>query len=145
MPGRGPIIARPVFLLKTKTDKGCSPVMNLYKMPKFLISNRRNGEFQFSLKDHDGYEILRSEGYSNKNACICVVELIKKNCGNNAMYDRQTVQGKYYFDLKTSNGYRICTSDMFDSIESRDKNIDLIKILAPVAMIDDQVIVREFY
>ena len=115
-------------------------------MGKFLISNRRNGEFQFSLKDQNGYEILGSEGYSTKIACIAIVELIKKNCGNNAMYDCQTsADGKFYFHLRTGNGYRIATSEMFDSEKSRDNTIELIKNIAPDAMIDDQVVVKGVY
>ena len=113
------------------------------KTSSFLISNRRNGQFQFSLKDNNSHEILRSEGYSNKIACLAMVEFIKKNCANNQLYQRDTSQGKFFFEFKTSNGYKICTSEMFDSEESMEKNIELIKTLSPDAAIDDQVAVSE--
>jgi uncharacterized protein YegP (UPF0339 family) len=35
-------------------------------MGKFVISTRKNGEFQFSLKAGNGQEILASEGYTTK-------------------------------------------------------------------------------
>ena len=37
-------------------------------MGKFVISTRKNGEFQFSLKAGNGQEILASEGYKPKAA-----------------------------------------------------------------------------
>lgn len=47
-------------------------------MGKFVISTRKNGEFQFSLKAGNGQEILGSEGYTTKAACLNGVESVKK-------------------------------------------------------------------
>jgi len=38
-------------------------------MGSFVISKRKNGEFQFVLKAGNGQVILGSEGYSTKAAC----------------------------------------------------------------------------
>ena len=39
-------------------------------MGKFVITMRKNGEFQFNLKATNGQVILTSEGYTTKAACM---------------------------------------------------------------------------
>ena len=39
-------------------------------MGKFVVSLRKNGEFQFNLKATNGQVILSSEGYTTKAACM---------------------------------------------------------------------------
>ena len=51
-------------------------------MGKFVVSTRKNGEFQFSLKAGNGQEILASEGYTTKAACLNGIESGKKNAEN---------------------------------------------------------------
>ena len=48
-------------------------------MGKFVITLRKNGEFQFNLKATNGQVILTSEGYNTKAACLNGVESVKKN------------------------------------------------------------------
>ena len=48
-------------------------------MGKFVISTRKNGEFQFNLKATNGQVILSSEGYTTKAACLNGIESVKKN------------------------------------------------------------------
>ena len=70
-------------------------------MGKFVITTRKNGEFQFSLKAGNGQEILASEGYTTKAACLNGVESVKKNSQDDARFDRlESKNGKYYFNLK---------------------------------------------
>jgi uncharacterized protein YegP (UPF0339 family) len=47
-------------------------------MGKFVITNRKNGEFQFNLKAANGQVILTSEGYNNKAACVNGIESVMK-------------------------------------------------------------------
>ena len=85
-------------------------------MGKFVISTRKNGEFQFSLKAGNGQEILASEGYTTKAACLNGVESVKKNSQDDARFDRlESKNGKYYFNLKATNGQIIGTSEMYES------------------------------
>ena len=48
-------------------------------MGKFVVSTRKNGEFQFNLKAGNGQGILASEGYSSKASCLNGIESVKKN------------------------------------------------------------------
>lgn len=108
-------------------------------MGKFVISTRKNGEFQFSLKAGNGQEILASEGYTTKAACLNGVESVKKNSQVEARFDKlESKNGKFYFNLKATNGQIIGTSEMYESIASRDNGIASVAKNAPDATIDDQ-------
>jgi len=48
-------------------------------MGSFVISKRKNGDFQFVLKAGNGQVILGSEGYTTKAACLNGVESVRKN------------------------------------------------------------------
>ena len=93
-------------------------------MGKFVIATRKNGEFQFSLKAGNGQEILGSEGYTTKAACLNGVESVRKKSQINNRFDSlESKNGKYYFNLKATNGQIIGTSEMYESTASRDNGI----------------------
>ncbi|WP_342087431.1 YegP family protein [Dyadobacter sp. OTU695] len=108
-------------------------------MGKFVITKRANGEFQFNLKAGNGQVILASEGYTTKAACENGVESVKKNSQDDARFERLTSKNdKYYFLLKATNGQAIGSSEMYESVASRDNGIESVKKNAPDAELDDQ-------
>lgn len=108
-------------------------------MGKFVVSTRKNGEFQFSLKAGNGQEILGSEGYTTKAACMNGIESVKKNAQNEARFEKLTAKnGKLYFNLKATNGQIIGTSEMYESEASRSNGIASVMKNAPEANTDDQ-------
>lgn len=108
-------------------------------MGKFVITKRANGEFQFNLKAGNGQVILASEGYTTKAACENGVESVKKNSQDDARFERLTSKNdKYYFLLKATNGQAIGSSEMYESVASRDNGIESVKKNAPDAEVDDQ-------
>ena len=110
-------------------------------MGKFVITKRTNGEFQFNLKADNGQVILSSEGYSSKSNCENGIDSVRKNSPDDNKYDRKTsTNGKFYFNLKATNGQIIGTSEMYESSLSRDSGIASVKSNAPNASIDDTTI-----
>nr|WP_295935068.1 YegP family protein [uncultured Dyadobacter sp.] len=108
-------------------------------MGKFVISKRANGEFQFNLKAGNGQVILASEGYTTKAACENGVESVKKNSQDDARFERLTSKNdKYYFLLKATNGQAIGSSEMYESVASRDNGIESVKKNAPDAATEDE-------
>lgn len=108
-------------------------------MGKFVITKRANGEFQFNLKAGNGQVILASEGYTTKAACENGVESVRKNSQDEARFERLTSKNdKYYFLLKATNGQAIGSSEMYESVASRDNGIESVKKNAPDAEVDDQ-------
>lgn len=97
-------------------------------MGKFELSKRENGEFQFNLKAGNGEIILTSEGYTTKAACLNGVESVKKNGPLDGRYEKkEATNGKFFFNLKASNGQVIGTSQMYASEAIRDKGIESVK------------------
>jgi uncharacterized protein YegP (UPF0339 family) len=101
-------------------------------MGTFVISTRSNGEFQFRLKAGNGQEILASEGYKTKAACLNGVESVKKNSQEDARFDRlESKNGKFYFNLKATNGQIIGTSEMYETKASMENGIASVAKNAP--------------
>src|SRR5690606_23547081 len=110
-------------------------------MGKFVISTRKNGEFQFNLKAANGQVILSSEGYTTKAACENGVQSVKKNSQDSSKFDKLPAKnGKFYFNLKAGNGQIIGTSEMYESEAGRSNSIKSIQENAPDASIDDTTV-----
>lgn len=107
-------------------------------MGKFVITKRKNDEFQFDLKAGNGQTILTSEGYAAKAGCTNGIESVRKNAQLDERYERKTSSnGKPFFNLKASNGQIIGTSEMYESVASRDNGIESVKKNAPDATVED--------
>ena len=103
-------------------------------MGKFVISTRKNGEFQFNLKATNGQTILTSEGYTTKAACLNGVESVKKNSQVEARYEKKSAaNGKFHFNLKATNGQVIGSSQMYATAKTRDNGIASVMRNAPEA------------
>ncbi len=108
-------------------------------MGKFVITTRKNGEYQFNLKATNGQVILASEGYTTKAACENGIESVKKNAQDDGRFDRkESSNGKYYFNLKAGNGQIIGSSEMYETVASRDNGIESVKKNAPEATVADE-------
>jgi uncharacterized protein YegP (UPF0339 family) len=109
-------------------------------MGKFVISTRKNGEFQFVLKASNGQTILASEGYSTKAACENGIESVKKNGVNPAKFEKKaTSNGKFMFNLKAGNGQVIGTSEMYESEAARDNGIESVMKNCSDAVVEEQL------
>ncbi|HAF35350.1 MAG TPA: hypothetical protein DCG88_15300 [Sphingobacterium sp.] len=107
-------------------------------MGKFEVKTRKNGEFQFNLKAGNGQVILSSEGYTTKANCLNGVESVKKNAQDDNKFDRETAtNGKYYFNLKATNGQIIGSSEMYESASGMENGIESVKKNAPDATVEE--------
>ena len=105
-------------------------------MGKFVITLRKNGEFQFNLKATNGQTILTSEGYTTKAACLNGAESVKKNAVEEKRFEKLVAKnGKPYFTLKATNGQVIGQSQMYASERNRDNGIASVMKNAPIAEI----------
>ena len=109
-------------------------------MGKFVISQRKNGEYQFNLKATNGQVILASEGYTTLAACKNGIESVKKNSQEDARFERKEAKdGSPYFNLKASNGQIIGKSEMYSSVAPRDNGIESVKKNAPEAEVVEEL------
>jgi uncharacterized protein YegP (UPF0339 family) len=116
-------------------------IFKVFVMGKFVISKRKNDEYQFNLLAGNGQSILHSEGYTTKAACLNGIDSVKKNAENDERYDRLTSKdGRHYFNLKAGNGQIIGTSEMYESKQSMENGIESVKKNAPDAEIQDDTL-----
>ena len=109
-------------------------------MGKFVITLRKNGEFQFNLKATNGQVILTSEGYSTKTACLNGVESVKKNAAVEARFEVKVAKnGKPYFNLKSTNGQVIGASQMYASERTMKAGIASVMKNAPEAPVVEEL------
>lgn len=107
-------------------------------MGKFVMTTRKNGEFQFNLKAGNGETILSSEGYTAKASCLNGIESVRKNAPDDNRYERKEAKnGKFFFNLKAANGQIIGTSEMYETAAGRDKGIESVRRNAPDATVED--------
>lgn len=110
-------------------------------MGKFEIKKRLNGEFQFNLKASNGEIILTSEGYTTKANCKKGIASVIKNSLDDTKFEhKESRNGKWFFNLKASNGQIIGTSEMYESTKSRDNGIISVKKNALDAKTEDLTI-----
>ncbi len=109
-------------------------------MGKFVITVRKNGEFQFNLKATNGQVILTSEGYTTKTACLNGVESVKKNAAVEARFEVKVAKnGKPYFNLKSTNGQVIGASQMYASERTMKAGIASVMKNAPDAPVVEEI------
>lgn len=110
-------------------------------MGKFIISKRANGDFQFNLKAANGQIILSSQGYSSKPSCENGIESVRKNSQDDSKFERNIASdGRFYFNLKATNGQIIGTSQMYESENGMEKGIESVKNNAQIASVEDETI-----
>ncbi len=109
-------------------------------MGKFVITTRKNGEFQFNLKASNGQVILTSEGYTTKTACLNGVESVRKNAVVPERFEVKVAKnGKPFFNLKASNGQVVGSSQMYASEETLKKGIASVTKNAPEAPVVEEL------
>lgn len=107
-------------------------------MSKFTIFKGSNGNYYFNLKASNGEKVLSSEGYTSKIACQNGIDSVKENSQYDSRYEKKiSINSKYFFVLKASNGQTIGTSEMYETSFSRDNGIAVVKKIAPSAVVED--------
>ena len=108
-------------------------------MGKFVISKRKNGEFQFNLVAGNGEIVLTSEGYASKPSCMNGVKSVMKNAADVKRFESKMAKnGKFHFNLKASNGQVIGSSEMYDSQSTCENGIESVKKNVVGARIEDK-------
>ena len=109
-------------------------------MGKFVITLRKNGEFQFNLKASNGQVILTSEGYTTKPACLNGIESVKKNAAIPERFEVKVAKnGKPYFNLKASNGQVVGASQMYASERTMKAGIASVMRNAPDSPVVEEI------
>lgn len=95
---------------------------------KFEIYTDKGREYRFRLKAANGEIMLVSEGYLTKASCANGIMSVKTNATIDARYERKVILSEnYMFNLKSSNGQVIATSETYETSSARDNAIESVK------------------
>jgi uncharacterized protein YegP (UPF0339 family) len=107
-------------------------------MGKFLIRKQTNNQFRFIMKAGNGQTILTSEAYRTKESCLNAIGYLREHAADNNRYQfKKSFNQKHYFNVTGANDEIIGSSEMYESSSGRDVGIGLIKVNAPIALIED--------
>ena len=108
-------------------------------MKALLKKSAASEPFTFSFVDDAGRMVVKSENYAAKKSAQSGIESVRKNCAEDGRYEMLAARnGKFYFNLKASNGQIVATSAMFDTESDRVAAVAMLKSDAPGAELDDQ-------
>ncbi len=96
-------------------------------MGKFVITRVTTGEYYFNLVADNLQIILTSPLNSSKLSCFKGIDLVKNSCPYENYERKQTVDNKYYFVLKASDGKEIGKSEMYSSKAGMESGIESVK------------------
>lgn len=103
-----------------------------------LKKNEKSGQFHFVLKAANGQVILSSEMYNSKAAAQNGIASVQKNSGDDNLYERKTAKnGKFHFNLKSTNGQVIGSSQMYAAESGMNNGIESVKNNAPGAEVKE--------
>jgi uncharacterized protein len=86
----------------------------------YELSTTTNDKHAFVLKAANGEVILNSEHYAAKASAQNGIASVQKHSADDAMFEENTAKdGRFYFNLKATNGQVIGTSQMYTTESAR--------------------------
>lgn len=106
---------------------------------KFETFVDKGGKFRFRLKAGNGEIILTSQGYAARRDRDNGIESVRKNSAIPERFEKSKSDGgKFHFNLKSSNGQVVATSQSYDSESGCSNGIQSVANNAPGAAVVEQ-------
>lgn len=103
-----------------------------------IFQSDPSGKFYFRLKSRNGQVILQSQGYEAKSGARNGITSVTKHCRDSSCFEtKQSSNGKWHFNLKSSNGQIVGSSQMYASSSTMKAGMDALQRVAPIARIVD--------
>lgn len=107
-------------------------------MGTFIIVQKSNGSFQFSLRAGNGRAILISPEFSDSASCEQGIEAVKEHYSDDANFVlRTSSKGEFYFNLETQSGHLLGSSDTYKNSVACHQDILAVKAFARGATVDN--------
>jgi uncharacterized protein len=99
---------------------------------------KSDDKYHFVLKAGNNQVILSSQMYASKSGAMNGIESVQKNCGDDKCYEMKTAKnGKFRFNVKSTNGQIIGSSQMYAAESGMKNGIESVKKNAPGAKIKE--------
>ncbi|MBK8185059.1 MAG: YegP family protein [Candidatus Competibacteraceae bacterium] len=94
----------------------------------YELSKSSDGQFRFVLKGGNSETLLSSELYKAQSSAENGIASVQKNCADATRYEqKESSNGKYFFNLKAANHQIIGTSPLYPTVADRDAAIESTK------------------
>jgi hypothetical protein len=108
-------------------------------MGSFVIHKRGNASYYATLMTANGDVILRGTDCGNLLDCKSSIDSIRANATDFSKYElTDSHEGKYFFELKGSDGNDLARSVIFDTPDNVYSGIELVIRNVPTAIVDNQ-------
>jgi len=105
----------------------------------YKLNQSKDGKFFFVLQAENGQTVLTSQRYSAKQSAKAGIESVRKNCGDDARYERkQSKRGAPFFVLKAANAQVIGTSEEYSSAKAMEDGVASVKRLGKAAKLKEE-------
>jgi uncharacterized protein YegP (UPF0339 family) len=109
-------------------------------MRAILRKTEASEPFIFRITDDNETIILKSENYKTRKSAENGVNSVMKNRTTDKRYEPKTsTNGKFFFNLKATNGQVIGTSPLYATEAERETVIAMLKDEAQEIVVDDQI------
>ncbi len=99
---------------------------------RFVIAEGSTGKFHFNLHAKNGEIVLSSESYTTEAAALNGTFSVFDNGQKEARYDlKEARDGRWYFNIRASNGQVVATSQMYSTKGNANRAIDSIIAALP--------------
>jgi hypothetical protein len=113
-------------------------------MGRFEITFTENHQYQFVLKANNGFAILYSNIFADKQTCYTSINAVKMHAQQlNNFIKKATTNENYYFFLNSNDAELIGKSELYKSESARDNAIYFVKINTKEATIEDYTTITE--
>lgn len=107
-------------------------------MKVILKKSEAASPFSFVFTGKDDKTLLKSESYKQKTSAKNGIESVRKNCLEDSRYEFKTAKnGKFFFNIKATNGQIVATSAFFATEDDRKSAITYVKKYAPKAKVEE--------
>lgn len=97
-------------------------------MGQFEVLSGGNHQYYYNLKADNGQVILTSHRHATIEGCLRAIDSVKKHSAYDSQFDRKNaMDSKFYFNLKSFSNEIIGVSKMYNSGETRDRDIEAVK------------------
>jgi len=107
-------------------------------MKALLKKSSATEPYSFTFVNDEGKMVLKSENYKAKDSASKGINSVKKNCMEDKRYIlKESVNGMFFFNIKSANGKIVVTSALYPSTQDRTDAINHVKLHAPGCAIEE--------
>ncbi|MGB0788937.1 MAG: YegP family protein [Marinirhabdus sp.] len=89
---------------------------------------KKGDNYHFVLKASNGQAILTSESYKSKASALKGIASVQKNSADETKFERKTAKnGKFFFNLKATNGQIVGSSQMYAAESGMNNGIESVR------------------